>query len=242
MFRDLSLWVQIRTWRTIFVIGWLLSWSGKCWQLVGNRKRTALSIKSNVLLTDPFTWTLCFMALSGELTFFFPETSDAVIFPERAIKGHENMKGLCGCFSKLTYSSSQNGAHAFTTQVTWYAFNWNAPSIHALMKRELISSKGRLLDSILAALYEIGVELHHYSHSSRVNTQLSLHRTVPQGQNQNCQRASSFFRFYMNASWCCVDVVWWLNVVVRKQVWKCHIMTIIICRLLFYILQQKDIQ
>lgn len=86
------------------------------------------------------------------------------------------------------------------------------------------------------------VRLHHYSHSSRVNTQLSLHRTVPQGQNQNCQQASSFFQFYMNASWCCVDVVRWLNVVVRKQVCKCLKMTIIICRLLFYILQQNDIQ
>lgn len=208
MFPDLSLWVQIRTWRTIFIIGWLLSWSGKCWQLVGNRKRTALTIKSNVLLTDPFTWPIRFIDVNGFVrwTYVFPpETSHAVIFPERAIKGHENMKGLCGCFSKLTYSSSQNGAHAFTVQVTRYAFNWNAPSIHALMKRELISSKGRLLDSILAALYEIGVELDCIIIAIALELILNSHCTeqFPKGRIKTASGPHHFFSFI----WMLVDVV-----------------------------------
>lgn len=141
MFPDLSLWVQIRTWRTIFIIGWLLSWSGKCWQLVGNRKRTALTIKSNVLLTDPFTWPIRFIDVNGfvrwtyvsppetTLLFFLREQSrdmrtwraSVAVFPNllTAVVKMEHMLSQCKWLDMHSIEMPLPSTH-------WWKGNWSA--------------------------------------------------------------------------------------------------------------------
>lgn len=83
------------------------------------------------------------------------------------------------------------------------------------MKRELISSKGKLLDSILAALYEIGFELDGIIIAIALELILNSHCTeqFPKGRIKTASGPHHFFSFICML----VYVVRWLNAVVRKK-------------------------